>query len=773
MDKEKNKIVQSLYLCSTNSREKMQQSLVENILYSIGEPLSEIELLELIKTEFHIEVDKFEIKEVIYQMVSENILLESSGKIDLVEDSKKDILRNVVENNEIESNRKNNITELLKTINSELNEDELKTIANTFNEYIYECFLEHGRNAIKFFMPFNNDFNINGNILKEKIAALNKPTLQKAFSSLVSSYTNSLTKSDLDYLENLAIKAEYFFSLGIPEEKFNKAQDFKLNGLVLLVDTNFIYSILGLHSHRQNDNCNQITTLISNKKIDCKLVFIRKTLQELQNAKYDFERHITKETLTYNQIKSLLDSDTLNNFSKDYFEKKLVDPETPHPTEKIQHSQKILTSRKIHAYNYKFPHLEEEAYINAKFKDYYDYFNIKNEARAKHGLPELQQKHDKKLEHDIYLREAVISLRKDKNKINDLNFICLTLDKGLIEFDRFANGRYSKGQEDIAPNFILPSIFLRKIRPFIPMVTDDYKKAFITSITSNTIDTSLPQYSDAVQRSITYFKKLGVDDYDLIISIIKQELFFKEFIESENEDNQEEFIRSEIDKAYEQLKIEKENANQELVQAEQRRIKELAEEEEKVNSLKENMNSITTAYKRKNAMLSGEVNQAKKEKEAVEYSKSKDHIALKESLYAEKESTITELFKQKLPIEKQGEKALTVYLLTFFLFVFAYFITLIILTIQIGWEIMGAVTYFLGFLGLIGTYLYPAISGKSINPIEHFEQKKSDFIKAKYLEFNFDIDRFNKLIEEREMLKIEIDELKTAHNSRYKELSRQ
>jgi hypothetical protein len=771
MDKEKNKIVQSLYLCSTNSREKMQQSLIENILYSIGEPLSEIELLDLIKTEFHIEVDKFEIKEVICQMVSENILTESAGKFDLVEESKQDILRNVVENNEIESNRKNNITEQLKTINPELIENELKTIADTFNEYIYECFLEHGRNAIKFFMPFNNDFNINGNLLKEKIAALNKPTLQKAFSSLVSSYTHSLTKSDLDYLENLAIKAEYFFSLGIPEEKFNKAQDFKLNGLVLLVDTNFIYSILGLHSHRQNDNCNQITTLISNKKIDCKLVFIRKTLQELQNAKYDFERHITKETLTYNQIKCLLDSDTLNNFSKDYFEKKLVDPETPHPAEKIQHSQKILTSRKIQAYNYKFPHLEEEAYINAKFEDYYDYLNIKNEARAKHGLPELQQKHDKKLEHDIYLREAVISLRKDKNKINDLNYICLTLDKGLIEFDRFANGRYSKGQEDIAPNFILPSIFLRKIRPFIPMVTDDYKLAFITSITSNTIDTSLPQYSDAVQRSITYFKKLGIDDYDLIISIIKQELFFKEFIESEKEDKQEEFIRSEIDKAYEQLKIEKENANQELVQAEQRRIKELAKEEEKVSALKENMDNITSAYERENAMLSGEVNQAKKETEAVEYSKSKEHIALKENLYREKESTISDLFKQKLPIEKQGEKASNNYSLTFFLFVFAYFIILIILTIQIGWEIMGPVTYFLGFLGLIGTYLYPAISGKNINPNKHFEQKKSDFIKAKYLEFNFDINRFNKLIEEKEMLKIEIDELKTAHNNtRYKKL---
>lgn len=767
MDKEKNKIVQSLYLCSTNSREKMQQSLVENILYSIGEPLKETELLDLINSEFHIEVDKFEIKEVICQMVSENILTDSGGKFDLTEKSKQEILRNVVENNEIENNRKKNIIEQLKTINPELKEDEQKTLADTFNEYIYECFLEHGRNAIKFFMPFNNDFTINGNLLKEKISRLNNTTLQKAFSSLVSSYANNLIKSELDYLENLAIKAEYFFSLGIPEDKFNKAQDFKLNGLVILVDTNFIYSILGLHSHRQNDNCNQITTLISNKKIDCRLVFIRKTLQELQNAKYDFERHITTEDLTYNQIKSLLDSDTLNNFSKDYFEKKLVDPETPHPAEKIQHSQKILTSKKVQVYNYKFPHLEEETYINAKFEDYYDYLNIKNEARAKHNLPELQQKHDKKLEHDIYLREAVISLRKDKNKINDLNYICLTLDKGLIEFDRFANGRHSKGQEDIAPNFILPSIFLRKIRPFIPMVTDDYKKAFITSITSNTIDTSLPQYSDAVQRSITYFKKLGIDDYDLIISIIKQELFFKEFIESEKEDKQEEFVRSEIDKAYEQLKREKKDANQELIKAEQRRIEELAVEEEKISAMKENMDSASSAYEREKAILSGEISQAKKETENIEFHKSKEQIDLKEKLYKEKESTISELFKQKIPIEKQGEKALNNYLFVFSLLVFVYFMALIVLTIRIGWEVMGAVTYFLGFLGLIATYLYPAISGKNINPRKHFEQKKLELIKVKYLEFNFDINRFEKLIEEKDSLKAEIDELKTAHNNKY------
>lgn len=763
MDKEKNKIIQSLYLCTTNSREKMQQSLIENILYSIGEPLSESQLLNLIKSEFLIEVDKFEIKEVLCQLVSENVLSESGGKFDLIDESKQNILRNVIENNEIENNRKNSIIDLLKTINAELNDTDLKLIADIFNEYIYDCFLEHGRNAIKFFMPFNNDFDINGNRLKEKLNVLKKPLLQKAFSNLVTSYTDNLTKSELDYLDSLAIKAEYFFSLGIPEEKFNKAQDFKLNGLVILVDTNFIYSILGLHSHRQNDNCTQITSLISNKKIDCRLVFIRKTLQELQGARYDFERHITTEDLTYNQIKSLLDSDTLNNLSKDYFEKKLLDPATPHPAEKIQHSQKILTSKKVQVYNYAFPHLEEEKYINAKFEDYYDYRNIKNEARVKHNLSELPLKADKKLEHDIYLREAVITLRKDKNQINNLNFICLTLDKGLIEFDRFANGRKAKGQEDIAPNFILPSIFLRKIRPFIPIVTDDYKKAFITSITSNTLDTSLPQYSEAVQRSITYFKKLGIDDYDLIISIIKQELFFKDFIESEKEDKQEEFIRSEVDKAFEQMKKDKETAKSELIQTEQKRIKDL-------EVLRGNMESASSAFEQEKMVLSDEVNKVKKEIENIEYDKSNQQIKLKESLFKEKETTISELCKQKIPIENQGVKSFNNYLFVFLTLVFAYFAGLAIATWRVGWDIMEPITYFLGILGLFATYLYPAISGKDFNPGKHFEQKKHEFIIKKYSDFSFDNNRYERLISEKDALSLELSEIKTAHNMRYKTL---
>jgi len=339
--------------------------------------------------------------------------------------------------------------------------------------------MENGRDAIQYFRPYNKDEISNNLLLKSELNKLYSFNQKRVFEKLIQDYPNSLTKEELDYLDNIAIKAEYFFALGIPEQDFIKFQELKLKGLVILIDTNFIYSILKLHSNSQNENCTQIVNLISNNKIDCRLGYIKKTFLELQNRKNDFEKSITREILSRNQIKSMLDSEQLSLIVKDYFEKKLIDKDTPHPADKIQYGGQILKSNHIEILNYQFPQLEDTEYLNAKFQEYYDYHNIKNEVRIQHGYPEIPLKEDKKLEHDIYLREAIILLRKKNNKLNDIDFICLTLDKGLIDFDRYANGKKGIHIEALAPNFMLPSIFLRKIRPFIPVITDDYKKAFI------------------------------------------------------------------------------------------------------------------------------------------------------------------------------------------------------------------------------------------------------------------------------------------------------
>lgn len=617
-------------------------------------------------------------------------------------------------------------------------------------------------------MPYKNEDTLNGSILKNKIYSLQSIYQRKIFASIVSNYSETLSKDELDYLDSIATKAEYFFSLGIPEQDFQKSQDLKLNGLVILVDTNFIYSVLGLHSHRQNENCNEIIKLISNKKLDCRLVFIKKTLTELQNKKIDFERGITTESLTHNQIKSLIDSENLSSFAKDYFEKKLIDPDTPHPAEKIKYSQKILKSNKIEIYNYQFPHLEEQSYINAKFQEYYDYHNLRNEIRLKQGFKETQLKDDKKLEHDIYLREAVISLRKEKNKLYDINYICLTLDKGLISFDSYANGKRAINQETLAPNFILPSVFLRKIRPFIPVITDDYKKAFISSITANTIDTSLPQVSEAVQRSMTYFKKLGIDDYELIMTIIKQELFFTEFIESEKEERQEEFIRSELDKAYEKLRCDKELVERKLAETEKQGIDSVLKEQKKKEELFKEFESATSSFKQIENELTNKIEEISKEKYLIECTKSEDYIAHKELLLKEKNKVLNEKDIVIEPLHNQALNRFLIFKFVIAVIVIIYFVILEVLKHRIGWNSMEPIFHTLEGLGIVLGVVFMCIYGEHWNPLSFFSKRKSEILMNTYEKFKFDIKGYEMLKREIVDLENEIKEIKTAHNKRYK-----
>jgi len=137
-------------------------------------------------------------------------------------------------------------------------------------------------------------------------------------------------------------------------------------------------------------------------------------------------------------------------------------------------------------------------------------------------------------------------------------------------------------------------------------------------------------------------------------------------------------------------------------------------------------------------------------------------IQFKEELLKEKQLTITELTKQKYPIIKQAEKSFDAYRLFFSLVIIGYFIILAIATWKIGWDTMEPITYFLAAIGIIGTYLYTAFTGKDTNPKSHFEIKKNEIINKKFSEFNFNTERYNSLKEEEKELKIEIEELKKS-----------
>jgi len=72
-------VVRNLYLCSTNSREKMQQTLIENVLYTLDNFMTSQEINEFIKSEFHIELDFNELEGMLHKLVYDDLVVEDKN----------------------------------------------------------------------------------------------------------------------------------------------------------------------------------------------------------------------------------------------------------------------------------------------------------------------------------------------------------------------------------------------------------------------------------------------------------------------------------------------------------------------------------------------------------------------------------------------------------------------------------------------------------------------------------------------------------------------
>ena len=223
--------------------------------------------------------------------------------------------------------------------------------------------------------------------------------------------------------------------------------------------------------------------------------------------------------------------------------------------------------------------------------------------------------------------------------------------------------------------------------------------------------------------------------------------------------------------------------NEECLQAILSGISELTEDFERQSTILERMveikfegilngsNRSEEVYQKSVAFVSrefeNEIENLNTSKNEVEEKLSQQTILFKENIIKEKEDFYQELQLQKIPIEETAEKNFNWFKVKFCLIVVSYFLLLGIITYKIGWEIMEPIVYFLGAIGIIGLYIYIAVHGKNFNPVEYFNQIEQKYIQTSYNKFNFKIDRYNSIEEDIELLKTELELLKTAHNKQF------
>jgi hypothetical protein len=770
--KDIDKLISALYLAKSDNREAMLSDLILTVLYGAGEQLDTDKVMEFINDFFHLKPINYEIVQCLESLVDNQKIIRSGIKFSLTDNSKSHVHNNLIKGRDSSNRRFAEFNNIVNDLTNEvIEESEKQTIWDTFNEYLLECFMTFGRKAVDIFLPYKEDkLPQDNSILESTFKKLKSEKLIKVFNKLVLEYPDRLTELELRHLNTLASRAERFYSLGIESDEYEKFTNFQIRNLVVFADTNILYSILNLHAHQERAAIKEIIRLANEKVIDFKLVYLPKTYKELQKAKQPLENAITRERLTDKQIMAMLKSGKLDELATAYYERKLLNSDFPHPADNIRYASDILARHGLSLYNHKFPKLEDDTgYLNKEIRKYYEFQQFYNKSNEERKTGFRLNKDDFKIEHDVFLREVIKTL-KEKFSKEVIKFLCLTIDRSLIHFDHYnlrSENQIINGVTN--PNFMLPSVFMKKIRPFLPIVTRNYRKAFIASLTAPSLireDDNARHKSILTQKSITYFKNLGIDDEEVICSIIKRELFLEEFSQHEQGNTAESFIKSEISKEIEKVKLahlslEKHVAKQkstadDILERQKQEIQKVKEEKVITEMQRQSeIDELVSTIKEKQTL---ELRLRKLNEEQEKFSKEKS-IEIKNELLEEVKHSIITIEKTLIPLKEIIEKRSKNYKWRMSVIPVIYFILIGFLVFELTWEKMAPYTYLLSLLGLTCSYIYLAISGESFSPLRHFELKKIKISEHVYTTFNFDNDYLERQRARKEKLETEIETL--------------
>lgn len=547
-----NKIIRTLDLAQSDAREETLSGIIKYIIYISSGDVFEEEIQKQIKKDFSLEIHKSEIVECIASLVANGHIEKSQNNVlKLVSDENQRIRK---ENLKIHENRqerekvfRKNILEIAEKKDIALDDKDIELLWSTFRTFIYECYLTHGKNAISNLtnQEYDDDNDIN-QLVKKYAKELENKSLKRIFLKYVKLYPSLVDSKILEYLTELANKTEAFYALGLSQEDYSKIYENIKFDWIIFVDTNFLYSILELHGHPEN--AASIAVLGLGTEMGIKFSYLSKTYEELSSKKNDFDKYLEKD-LKPNQIRALLKSDKLDNFARSYYEQKLKDfNNTPHPSDILIHSQNNLKNKKLTIYQSKFEQMtKNENYLLDEESAYGDFLAMMDDVRRSKGLQAKGRKEPIHIEHDIFLREAIMWMRsKDAITMSDAKYFGVTLDKSLIKFDSHRSRK--KGHGEIIPTFFKPSLLLKKLLKYSPVKSENYLRAFISTISTPAIDENINTSKPAI-RSVKYFHKMGIDSERLILDCLKDELFLKSFEAKENSPEElGEFFEFEINK---------------------------------------------------------------------------------------------------------------------------------------------------------------------------------------------------------------------------------
>lgn len=414
---------------------------------------------------FDISIPEHQIQNIVDQMIDEGKLLQHATNVVLDPDYRQTLIDRIKKTEQLEASVKKHWLEEIEKKTKKLPSGEYW---KSLKRYLYSVFRRHGLQAAALLdpaieTPDHHEASLSSLLNKavsENIETKGRNHIKMAVSGFLASAGDHGERSQ--YITQLADGAFNYYSLVVPPEVVEKIRQ-QLPDLLLLMDTNFLFGILGLHYNSQVEISHDIIRTVSDKGLPFRLRYHEATQKELINTITGIGYNLRESKWSSSLSRAAIRSGNLTGLELKYHGKNASQPlDVDEFLRPYRHVDPLLKYKGLDIFRPEEDRLQERSDLFHRYKDY-----LENLGR--------DDKTDDVIQHDVTILDAVRQRRNRNPAAIEGGALLLTCDYTLYRFD-WETSRENGMQACV----VLPNTFWQILRPLVP--TDpNFEKSFAST----------------------------------------------------------------------------------------------------------------------------------------------------------------------------------------------------------------------------------------------------------------------------------------------------
>lgn len=320
-----------------------------------------------------------------------------------------------------------------------------------------------------------------------------------------------------------------------------------LRPVLVFVDTNFIFGVVGLHNYPFNEISKEILSLVEKNDLPLRFLVLDRTLKEYKDTLEYYGNIIKRHYWQPAMSRAALTNGHMSSIERKYHERNVESPLDPEIFLTKYRNAKILL--KDHGFEFYTTDQKATTEHDELKKRLIEQYKLHIATRFPDRLP----KRYESLEHDVTLLMTAQGHRAEGSRILDAGAMCLTIDSTLYSFDW-----YEKIQGNPLGVTIFPNQLLYLLRPFVPQISD-FEGHFVKTFALPEFQVIETDYSEVKHRVLDYLSTFSNMNTETAIYILTDAYLLRRLLKVPIKENDE--FEDLIEKAIVQdnVRLQKEN----------------------------------------------------------------------------------------------------------------------------------------------------------------------------------------------------------------------